>query len=111
MDVYRYLQRNKSSAKSKRYVLALQKSRWVAENELKLIARAVENALPDHFLIKLDDRDEGLKALSVKEVDVVLLHHTMAGSETELVEMARQLKEVRERRKLKVIFITKSRSF
>ncbi|MEY4065202.1 MAG: hypothetical protein RIR26_1410 [Pseudomonadota bacterium] len=108
MDVYRYLQRNRNSAKSKRYVLALQKSRWVAENELKLIAKAVENALPDHFLIKLDDRDEGLKALSVKEVDVVVLHHSLAESESELVDMARQLKEVRERRKLKVIFITKN---
>lgn len=105
MDVYRYLQRNRNSAKSKRYVLALQKSRLVGENELKLISKAVENALPEHFLIKLDDRDEGFKALSVKEIDVVVLHHTMAGSASELVDLARHLKEVRERRKLKIIFV------
>lgn len=84
-------------------MLLLQKSRLMAEQEVKLIAKATEHALNTHIMIRLDDPNEGLKVLNVKNVEVVVLHHSLMGSNEELVDLAKQLKE---RKKVTVIFVT-----
>lgn len=89
----------------KRYILLLQRVQWIAEQELKLISKAAELALPGHTFIRFEDVSEGIKALKVKNVDVVLLHHSLFKSEAELVELAKEFKNIR---KATVIFITKS---
>lgn len=105
MDVSRYLQKVASSFGTKRYVLLLQRSRLISEQELRLISKAAEHALPGYTLIRLDDPTEGLKVLNVKNVEVVVIHHTLLGSDTELVDFAKELKE---RKKLTVLFVTKN---
>jgi len=103
MDVSHYLQKVAGSARPKRYVLFLQKSRMVSEQETRLLAKATEHALPGYIMIRLDDPTEGLKVLNVKNVEVVILHHSLMNSSDELVELAKQLKE---RKKVTVLFVT-----
>ena len=107
MDVSRYLQKVAGSVRTKRYVLLLQKSRLVAEQESKMIVKACEHGLTGHTIIRLDDPGEGLKILMVKNVEVVIIHHSLMSSETELVELAKRLKE---RKKVTVLFIAKDES-
>lgn len=102
MDVSRYLQNVASSVQTKRYVLLLQRTRLVSEQETKLIEKASEHAIPKHILIRLDDPLEGLKVLQVKNVEIVILHHSLMDSIVDLVDLAKQLKE---RRKVTILFI------
>lgn len=103
MDVSGYLQKIAGSVRTKKYVLFLQKSRLVPETELKLLSKAAEHALPQHISIRLDDPNEGLKVLAVKNIEIVVLHHSLMSSSIELVGLAKRLKE---RKKVTIIFIT-----
>lgn len=105
MDVARYMNKVSSSLGAKRYILFLQRSRFISEQEMKMMVKAAEHALPSHILIRLDDPSEGLKVLNVKNVEVVLMHHSLLGSEQEMVDFAKQMKE---RKKLTVIFVTRN---
>ena len=105
MDVARYMSKSSVSMGAKRYILFLQRSRFVSEQEMRMMVKATEHALPSHILIRLDDPNEGLKVLNVKNVEVVVLHHSLLGSDQELVAFAKQLKE---RKKLTVIFVTRN---
>ncbi|MEN9809977.1 MAG: hypothetical protein RLZZ488_1544 [Pseudomonadota bacterium] len=105
MDVSRYLQKVAGSAGTKRYVLLLQRTRIMSEQETKLIMKAVEHGLPGYSVIRLDDPNEGLKVLNVKNVEIVIIHHTLVGSDAEMVELAKELKE---RKKVTVLFMTKN---
>lgn len=105
MDVSSYLQKVASSVGSKRYVLLLQRTRLMPEQECKLIMKAVEHGLPSFSMIRLDDPKEGLKVVQVKNVEVVVIHHSLLGTEAELVELAKNLKD---RKKVTVIFIAKN---
>lgn len=105
MDVSRYLQKVAGSVRTKRYVLLLQRTRLMPDNEVKLIMKAVEHGLPGYSVIRLDDPAEGLKVLNVKNVEIVMLHHSLLSSEAELVELAKDLKE---RKKVTVVFVAKN---
>ncbi|MBM3382539.1 MAG: PilZ domain-containing protein [Betaproteobacteria bacterium] len=103
MDVSRYLQKVAGSVRTKKYVLLLQKSRYMAEQEVRVISKAVEHALSGYIQIRLDDPAEGLKVLNVKNVEVVILHYSLMSNEADLVDLAKQLKE---RKKVTVLFVT-----
>jgi hypothetical protein len=105
MDAFRYLQKMSGPGRTKRYVLMLQRSSLVPEQELQLIQKASEHALPKHSVIRLEDPSEGLKVLNVKNIEVIVIHHSLLATEEQLVEYAKQLKE---RKKLTVLFVTKS---
>lgn len=103
MDVSGYLQKVAGSVRTKKYVLFLQKSRLVPEAEIKLMSKAAEHALPQHISIRLDDPNEGLKVLGVKNIEIVVLHHSLMSTAAELVSLAKRLKE---RKKVTIIFVT-----
>lgn len=103
MDVSGYLQKIAGSVRTKKYLLFLQKSRLVPEGELRMLSKAAEHALPQHISIRLDDPNEGLKVLGVKNVETVVLHHSLMSSSAELVGLAKRLKE---RKKVTILFIT-----
>ncbi len=103
MDVSGYRQKIAGSVRTKKYLLFLQKSRLVPESELRVLSKAAEHALPQHISIRLDDPNEGLKVLGVKNIEIVVLHHSLMGSSAELVGLAKRLKE---RKKVTIIFIT-----
>lgn len=103
MDVSGYLQKIAGSVRTKKYILFLQKSRLVSETDARLLSKAAEHALPNHISIRLDDPNEGLKVLSVKNVEIVVLHHSLMSTTEELVGLAKRLKE---RKKVTIIFVT-----
>lgn len=105
MDVTRYMSSSSRSLGAKRYVLLMQRTRQAAELELKMIAKAIEHALPTHTLIRLDEPTEGLKVLNVKNIEVLVLHHSLTTTDEELVLFAKQMKE---RKKLTVIFVIRN---
>lgn len=103
MDVSGYLQKIAGSVRTKKYILFLQKSRFVSETDARLMSKATEHALPNYISIRLDDPGEGLKVLSVKNVEIVVLHHSLMSKTEELVGLAKRLKE---RKKVTIIFVT-----
>lgn len=105
MESAQFLNKMSSSVGTKRYVLLLQRARLMSEIESKLILKAVEHGLAGYSVIRLEEPTEGLKVLNVKNIEVVLIHHSVFGTEAEMVDVAIKLKE---RKKVTVIFVTKN---
>jgi CheY-like chemotaxis protein len=105
MESAQFLNKMSNNVGTKRYVLLLQRPRLMSEMESKLILKAVEHGLPGYSVIRLEEPHEGLKVLNVKNVEVVLVHHSVFNTEAEMVDVAIKLKE---RKKVTVIFVSKS---
>jgi hypothetical protein len=104
-DVAQALLTQPGNRKKKRYVLHLVETTRSSVQESKIITRAVGQAMPEHTLIRLEDPDEALKVLLLKNVELMILDHTFFDDDVLSVEYAA---EVKKRKKCPVFFTTRS---
>ena len=104
-DVAKALLSAPGGRKKKRYVLHLLKSLNASSKEIKVVVKAVVAAMPDHTLIRLDDPDEVLKVVLLKNIELVILDTSFLGEESLSVEFA---SEIKKRKKVPILFTTKN---
>ncbi len=91
--------------KKKRYVLFLFKLSRDDETRIRTIEKAIQNALSEHVLIRVEEPNEGLKALLVKNVEIVFIDSSLFADDKISVEFGYECKK---RRKCPIFFIAKS---
>ncbi|RDB35315.1 PilZ domain-containing protein [Spirobacillus cienkowskii] len=90
--------------KKKRYVLFLFKINRDNETRIRTIEKAIQNSLPEHILIRFEDANEGLKALLVKNIELIFVDYSLFDNDKISVEFALECKK---RRKCPIFFTAK----
>lgn len=103
-DVTAALMQAEKSKQKKRYVLFLYSSKRANENDLRTLERGVMLALPGHTLIRLEDADEALKLIIIKNVELIVLDDSFLPNQTLLIDYANEAKK---RKKCPLLFLTK----
>ena len=91
--------------KRKRYVLHLLRTEHISVGDAKIVVRTVANQLPDYTLIKLEDPDEVLKVVMLKNVELIILDTSFFNSDVTAVEFAHEIKK---RKKVPIYFTTRN---
>ncbi|APJ02703.1 PilZ domain-containing protein [Silvanigrella aquatica] len=91
--------------KKKRYVLFVFKLSREDESRIRTIEKAIQHALPEHVLIRIEDPNEGLKALLVKNIEIIFVDSSIFGSDKVSVEYGLECKK---RKKCPIFFIAQS---
>jgi hypothetical protein len=94
-----------NSRRKKRYVLHLAKAAETSEADRRVITRVVGQAMNEHTLIRLEDPDEALKVLLLKNVELIVVDHTFFGDDVLAVEYGLEIKK---RKKCHVFFTTRN---
>lgn len=103
-DVTAALMQAEKNKQKKRYVLLLFSSKRALDADIRTIERAVTMALPQHTLIRLEDPDEALKLLIIKNVELIILDHSFLPDEQVAMEYALESKK---RKKCPIFFISR----
>lgn len=103
-DVTAALMQAEKSKQKKRYVLFLYSSKRANENDLRTLERGVTLALPGHTLIRLEDADEALKLIIIKNVELIVLDDSFLPNQDLLIDYANEAKK---RKKCPLLFLTK----
>lgn len=103
-DVTAALMQAEKNKQKKRYVLLLFHSKRTQDSDIRTIERAVQMALPGHTLIRLEDPDEALKLLIIKNVELIILDHSFLPDEQLSIEYSMEAKK---RKKCPIFFISR----
>jgi CheY-like chemotaxis protein len=93
------------SRKKRKYVLHLFSSKSVHDGDIRIIERTMSTSLKDFNLIKMEDPDEALKLLLIKNIELVVLDHSFLEDDILCVEFAHEIKQ---RKKCPVLFVTQN---
>lgn len=104
-DVTAALMQAEKNKQKKRYVLLLFNTKRAQDTDLRTIERAVGMALATHTLIRLEDPDEALKLLIIKNVELIIMDHSFLPDEQIAIDYAIEAKK---RKKCPIFFISKS---
>lgn len=96
-----------SNRRKKRYVLLLLSSKGADARDIRTIERAVQVNLPEHTLIRLEDPEEGLKVLLVKNVEHVIIDVSFFNDDALSIEYGLEAKK---RKKVPIFFVAKNES-
>ena len=96
------LNHNNRQRKRKKYVLFLYNSKQVREGDLKMIERVVAS-FDGLTLAKLEEPDEVLRILLIKNIDLLILDESFLQDQTLTIQFA---KEIKRRRKCPILFLT-----
>lgn len=88
--------------KKKRYILFLYTMSPEREERINIIAKAIQRTLKGYVLVRFDDPDEGLKALIVKNVEIVIIDSSLFKNDVISVDYAIECKK---RKKCPILFI------
>lgn len=94
-----------SSRRKKRYILHLVHPRFASDADVRVAVRAVASACPEHTLIRLEDPDEAIKVLLLKNIELILLDHSFFQDDVLAVEYGLEIKK---RKKCPLFFTTRS---
>ena len=103
-DVAKALLETPSSRRKKRYAMLLMSQKTADPKELRTIEKAVQVGLPEHTLIRLEEPDEGLKVMMVKNVEHLIIDSSFLNDELLSVEFALEAKK---RKKCPIFFVAK----
>lgn len=103
-DVAKSLLNSNSSRKKRRYALLLFSAReGGGQRDVRTIEKVFASALPDMTLLRLEDPDEGLKVLLLKNIELIIIDDTFFGDDVMAVEYA---VEAKKRKKCPIVFVT-----
>lgn len=97
-------QNNDASKAKKRYSLLLFNTKSALDADVRTIERAINMALPDHVLLRMEDPDEALKLIIIKNVELIIMDTSFLTEEKMCVEYALEAKK---RKKCPVFFIAR----
>ncbi len=101
LDVASELMKRNTPRKKKRYMLLLYGGARFNENEVKTFERVVQTHFRDHILIRLEDPDEALRLLLIKNIDLIVIDPSFFDDVALTVEYAVELKK---RKKVPILF-------
>ena len=104
-DVAKALLQTPDSRRKKRYAMMLFSSKNADPKEIRTIEKAVQVGLPEHTLIRIEEPDEGLKVMMVKNVEYVILDSSFFNDDLLAVEFA---VEAKKRKKCPMFFVSKN---
>jgi hypothetical protein len=90
--------------KKKVYVLFLFKLSRDDETRIRTVEKAIQNALSEHILIRFEDPNEGLKALLVKNIEIIFIDSSLFDDDKISIEFGVECKK---RKKCPIFFIAK----
>ncbi|MBX9703647.1 MAG: PilZ domain-containing protein [Silvanigrellaceae bacterium] len=93
---------SKSSRKKKRFLLFLYSSKTADSNNVRSIERIISTSLQSFILIRLEDPDEALKAVIVKNIEGVIIDASFFMDDSIAIDFALEIKN---RRKCPIFFI------
>lgn len=102
-DVANALLNPSSAKKKKRYIIILMKNKSNYSTDLRTVERAIQSSLKNYKILHLDDPDEGLKILLVKNVEIIIIEDGFLPNEEILVNYAYEAKS---RKKCPIFFLT-----
>lgn len=91
--------------KKKRYILFIFKLNRNDEIRIRTIEKAIQNALSEHVLIRVEDPNEALKALLVKNIEIIFIDSSLFDDDKISIEFGAECKK---RRKCPIFFIAKN---
>lgn len=103
-DVTAALMQAEKARQKKRYVLVLYSSKRTNETDIRTFERSVTLALPNHTLIRLEDPDEALKLIIIKNVELIAIDNSFLPSDKAIIDYAFEAKK---RKKCPILFLTK----
>jgi hypothetical protein len=102
MDVASELMNRNSPRKKKRYMLLLYGGARANEAEVKTFERVVQTHFRDHILLRLEDPDEALRLLLIKNIDLIVIEPSFMEDVALQVEYGMELKK---RKKVPILFM------
>jgi hypothetical protein len=91
----------------KKYILFLYTMNHDNSEKIRSIERTIQKTLKNFIMVRLEDPDEGLKALLVKNIEIVVIDSSFFNDDNISVEYATECKK---RRKCPIFFIAKDPS-
>ena len=82
-----------SVKKKKKYVLFLYTFTREEENKLKAIERTIQLTLKDYILVRLEEPDEALKAIIVKNIEIIIIDYSLFDDDATAVEFDYECKK------------------
>jgi hypothetical protein len=104
-DVANELMKKDSPRKKKRYLLLLQDANRRAEGDLKTFDKVVQTHFKDHILVRMEDPDEALRLIVIKNIDLVVMDSFFIEDMAMRVEYAAEIKK---RKKIPILFFCES---
>ncbi len=103
-DVAAALLSQPTSKKKRRYVLLLGAKSSVNDQDLRTMEKSCGSALTEHTTLRLEDPDEALRAVVVKNVELIVLDPSFLRSTELSVDFAL---EVKRRKPCPIVFLTR----
>lgn len=91
--------------KKKRYVLYLFKLTREDETRIRTIEKAIQNALSEHILVRFEDPNEALKALLVKNIEIIFIDYSLFDDDNITIDFGVECKK---RKKCPLFFVAKN---
>ena len=91
--------------KKKKYVLYLFKLNRDEETRIRTIEKAIQNSLSDHILVRFEDPNEALKALLVKNIELIFIDSSLFEDDKISIDFGVECKK---RKKCPLFFIAKN---
>ena len=82
-----------SSRRKKRYILYLVHPKFVSDSDIRVVTRAVGSACPEHTLIRLEDPDEAIKVLLLKNIELIVIDHSFFQDDVLAIEYGVEIKK------------------
>ncbi|BBH51904.1 PilZ domain-containing protein [Fluviispira sanaruensis] len=90
--------------KKKKYILFLFSLKKEDETRIRTIEKAIQTAVSDFIMIRFEDPNEGLKALLVKNIEIVFIDSSLFNDDKTSIDFAVECKK---RKKCPIFFIAK----
>ena len=100
-DVAAELMKKDQPRKKKRYLLLLQAQNAGTESDIKTFERVVQTHFREHVLVRMEDPDEALRLILIKNVDLIVIDSAFIEDIGTRVEYAAELKK---RKKVPILF-------
>lgn len=100
-DVAAELMKKDQPRKKKKYLLFLQDSSRGNEGDIKTFERVVQIHFKDHLLVRMEDPDEALRLILIKNIDLIVVDSGFISDVAMRVEYAAELKR---RKKVPILF-------
>jgi hypothetical protein len=94
-----------SSRRKKRYILHLVHPKFASDVDIRVVTRAVGSACPEHTLIRLEDPDEAIKVLLLKNIELIVIDHSFFQDDVLAIEYGLEIKK---RKKCPLFFTTRN---
>jgi hypothetical protein len=91
--------------KKKKYVLFLSKMDSKNQEKIKMMEKIIQRSIKEYILVRFEDPDEGLKALLLKNIEMIILDSSFFKNDAISIEYAIECKK---RKKCPILFTTQS---